>query len=648
MGGVETNTFTPSLPVWVYLDNVEVPIDWGTWGPGAYEAAKPLTAATSDAVDLSSWNNLLWYYIIPDYEGKPCSGAHSPPTVIGNTVYFTTDDGILYALDAETGESKGQQTKQKALWVQKLETDPNSMMPAESAVSVAGSNGVLMVPGPNGLHAYTTTTTLVTDNNRLVEVDGNGDPSWSVDSITWPATTPSASGNQMAVKQGPVNKPGNARYASTGEILFANTGADQVCKIDKSGMIGFDGAMGLYARWIYEKFADPKGLLSSGQPLKLRGPTDAIMWQEMEPSGSSGAPSSVVHCLIADSGNSRILDLVYRMKAGALTKWDGNRIDPASNPQDQQYIDQESGFVLPELNWVSKTDALNEKYAYSCMQLVNVVKNSTTYCQDIWVASSNLASTGTDIVGTSPSGTAGLGGAIMAIGYRQRSMGSSTSAPGVWDYGQPTSGSIVARCDHVMMNGQSVPLANPRYFTVVDDVVNNRSFRSLLICDNYGVYQVSLQSGAAIPPVMTTDPADSTLAINPLWVKNYPLLRRLEDPRSTIKDPTCGNYSTTPLDPVPLPSTVPLIASSVQRLPNRKWLITNSYVGSNSSGSQSFNGEVFEYDPRGPTDQQVLWCSPKLEWVPPVGAPPCTVPTIWRQVNTTTYNLRQPKTAIRQ
>ncbi len=608
VSGVEANTFSPSLPVWVYLDNVEVPIDWSTWGPGALVGNTTLQPATSDSVDLSGWNNLLWYYVVPE------STIHSPPTVIGNVVYFVTDDGTLYALDAETGESKGQETTQKPIWKQKVGSS-SVVISQNAAVSVAGSNGVLMVPGPDGLYAYTSTTTLVTDNNRLLEVDGGGDVIWAADSITWPAVTPATSGAPMAVKQGPVNKPGRARYASTGEIVFANTGADQVCKIDKSGMVGFDGASGLYARWIYEKFADPRHLLSSGQPLKLRGPTDAIMWLETEPVPTSGqAPTSVVHCLIADSGNSRILDLVYRLKAGAFVKWDGSRIDPANNPEDRQYIDGDSGFVMPELNWVSRTDALNAKYAYNCIQLVNVVRGDDL-CQDIWVASSDLSS-GTDLQPSNPTATPSLGGAVMALGYRQRSKGSAGMAPGNWDYSRPSSGTVVARCDRVRIGSQVVPLANPRYFEVADTPAG----RSLLICDNYGVYQADITSGG-IPSV-----------VQQLWAEDYKRLGRLVDP-----------INSTPTNRVivPLPGAPPLMASSVQRLPNGKWLIVNSYTESGAGGSPGFGGEVFEYDPKEPPTQEVLWCSPGLEWIDPLVGN-------WKQSSTNTHNLRQPKSAMRQ
>ncbi len=625
---VETNTFSPSLPVWVYLDNVEVPIDWTTWGPGALNMSSARTAS-SDSVDLSGWNNLLWYYVIDDHK---CTGVHSPPTVIGNTVYFTCDDGYLYALDTETGESKGRKTTQKPIWTTKV---GSGQISRDSALSVAGANGVLMVPGPDGLHAFTDTTTLVTDNNRVVELDGQGEVTWAVDSIDWPANVPAGVGKAIVMKQGAVNKPSRARYAGTGEILFCNSGANQVCKIDKSGRVGADGAGGRYVRWIYTKFADPKRLLRPGQPTQLSGPRDAIMWQEME-AVASGGYASVVHCLIADTGNSRILDLTYRVKNGQFVDSAGEVIDPARDSRYAQFIDNESGFVLPELNWVSKTDSLNEKYVFDCLQLVSV-PGTGSMVQDIWVASSNFTSAGTDTGGNSPKGRAGLGGAIMAIGYRQRTMASGQAA-GPWDYSSPQSGTITARCDHVSMNGQAVPLANPRFFDVVvlpPSRPGGSPELALLICDNYGVYEAKI--GGPIPVVGPR-----------LLTEDYTKLLRLPDPATKI-DSSCPGYPQTQTSYVPLPSTVPLVASSVQKLPNGRWLITNSYSGSDSAGANKFSGETFEYDPNGPVGQEVVWCSPRLEWVmPPPSAGPCAVPVDWKQTTTNTYNLRQPKSAFRQ
>ena len=627
-----TNNFSPSLPVWVFLDNVEVPIDWSKWGPGALKlggVTPPTTgpaAASSDAVDLSSWNNLLWYYIVPDRDGQRPIGAHSP-VVIGNTVYFIVDTqdiadstklgSMLYTFDTETGESSGKETKAQPIWSRQVGT---AGIPEGLAESVAGSNGVLLVPSYyknpdtgseyDALYAFSNTPTLVTDNNRVVELDGDGEVTWAVDSISWPATTPAATG-KVIDRLGPVNKPSRARYANTGEVLFANSGANQVCKIDKDGNVRYAGFGGLYQRWIYSKFADPKHLLRAGQPTQLRAPTDAIMWEDTEPpSANPYVGTKVTHCLIADSGNSRILDLVYRVHSefrnntveSWFVKYDGSRIDPG----DAQYIDADSGFVMPELNWVTKTDSLNERYAFNCLQLV-AVPNSDPFQQDIWVASSNYAANGTTNNPDPVKGRAGLGGAVLAIGYR------AITGSGGWSYDAPTSGTITARCDRVTLGGNSVPLANPRFI----DLIPGAAHMALIICDNYGVYQVDLD-GSAAPPVVAS-----------LLEKDY---------RYAVRK--LGNDPAAPSDTPPsMDLQVPLQATSVQRLHDGHWLIANSYSGSNTDGTMKFGGEVFEFDPTaGSGPLAIPWCSPRLQWV---------APDSWKQVTTNTYNLRQPKSAFR-
>lgn len=625
----DTNTFSPSLPVWVWLDNIETPIDWSTWKQGALVTGSTrLNTLTSDSVDLSGWNNMLWYYIVPnhpqaDKTTKECSGAHSPPVVIGSTVYFICDDGYLFALDSETGESDGKKTKQVPLWSPKV--GEGASLGANSAVSVSGSNGVLMVPGLDGLHAFANTTTLVADNNRVVEVDGAGEVTWSVDSISWPAVTPYAAGRAMAIKQGPVNKPNRARYANTGEILFANSGANQVCKIDKSGTVGFEGTGGKYIRWIYEKFADPMHLLRPGQPTRLQGPTDAIMWQEMEPpastiGGKTTTGVSVVHCLIADSGNSRLLDLVYRVANGQFVDYTGAAVDGS-------YIDPDNGFVMPELNWVSKTDSLNERYAYDCLQLVPVDRNGK-FCQDIWAASSNYATDGTDLNSGKTTGGAGLGGAILAIGYRERTQATSSSPPSDWNYTSATSGTITAKCDHVVLESKTVPLANPKFFEVIQPDPQINVGLSLLICDNYGVYRAEINGNG--PPNV----------INHLLAQDYyNLVRNIErDPASPVppKDAPSPNKAI----------SVPFKPTSAQRLFTGRWLIANSATSTQENGAVTFGGEVFEFDPDGADGEKIPWSSPRLQR-PWVGDSSGGSWGLWKQITTNTYDLKQPRSAFR-
>ena len=109
-----------------------------------------------------------------------------------------------------------------------------------------------------------------------------------------------------------------------------------------------------YIRWMWDKFSDPQHLLRPGQPTQLNDPTDALYWQEWE------GGNLVQHCLVADSGNHRILDLVYRF----ATDTNGNPTWLlAMNMADTQ-PDPASGFYIPELNWVTATDSVNERYVY--------------------------------------------------------------------------------------------------------------------------------------------------------------------------------------------------------------------------------------------------------------------------------------------
>jgi len=208
------------------------------------------------------------------------------------------------------------------------------------------------------------------------------------------------------------------------------------------------------------------------------------------------------------------------------------------------------------------------------------------FCQDIWVASSNYASTGTNLGGDSPKGGAGLGGAILAIGYRSRTQGNQSTAPGNWNYDATTSGTITARCDHISLDGKVVPLANPRFFDALIDP-SSGTLTGLIICDNYGVYEATVSSTG--PPVVGPR----------LMEKQYRELGRLPGPNG--------------IGMVPIPFQLgesgnwvgpPLIATSAQRLPNGRLLIANSYSGSDKSGAMKFSGEVFEYD----LDGTVPWC----------------------------------------
>jgi hypothetical protein len=83
---------------------------------------------------------------------------------------------------------------------------------------------------------------------------------------------------------------------------------------------------------------------------------------------------------------------------------------------------------------------------------------------------------------------------------------------------------------------------------------------------------------------------------------------------------------------------IPLMATSVQELPNGNWLIANGFSG-REEGVGAFSGEVFEVAPGG----QVEWCSPALEFSYPM-------PGIyaWTQKMKNSYIFQQPRSAVRQ
>lgn len=591
-GRLQTNTFSPSLPVWVFVDNIEVPIDFSTWST----VASSLSPAQNDAVDLSGWNNLLWYYALPE----ATTGISSAPVVIGNTIYFITNSGMLYALNAETGETEAGQTSQEPIWQEQVTSSGSGSFSNDTHTSIAGANGVLLVPAPDGLHAYSNATTLVTDSDRLVELDGAGEIGWSLDSIEWPVSPPASMNSAPPRRSGPVSKPASARYVASGNILLVNSGANQVCMIGRDGNVGLDRRGGKYFRWMFDKFVDPKGLLRSGQPTTLSSPTDALLWQEVESNGTTNV--LMIHCLIADSGNNRVIDLVYRIDPAGVTQLLNDTPDP------------DSGYYLPELNWITKTDSTNERYVYNCIQLVPD-GTGTNAGTNIWAAVSNYG-TGTDFDASPGADEKGLGGAIVALKYRNPG-GNSVK----WDYSSADSGKIVAGCDRVTWSGAVKPLAGPKFF----QILNQPGGTYLLICDNYGVYKAG--------PVGGTNPPSVVNALTDLDYRDC--LRKLTNDYNGITINSNAGLG------------VPLQAASVQELPNGNWLIANSYSGTNIEGTNTFTGEVFEFDPAAPLDQpRIKWSSPSLSFTDDTA--PYGNWLNWRQLLKNASIIQQPRSALRQ
>jgi hypothetical protein len=205
---------------------------------------------------------------------------------------------------------------------------------------------------------------------------------------------------------------------------------------------------------------------------------------------------------------------------------------------------------------------------------------------------------------------------------------------GVWDYSVPDAGRIAFACDRILdPTGKPVPLACPRYVQVIDRPIG----RFMLICDNYGVYEVG-PVGAGIPPVTRS-------------FRDADYRAMLRDMKDFDTGGDAGAY----------PLRMPLVASSVQELMNGDWLITNSYSGTVGVDfgppvgivPKTFSGEAFEisWNSDG-TVKKVEWSSP---YVYVLTMPDPNDPTkkisqwdTWKQRLENSYILQQPRSAVRQ
>jgi hypothetical protein len=316
------------------------------------------------------------------------------------------------------------------------------------------------------------------------------------------------------------------------------------------------------------------------------------------------------------------VDLVLKFTTDA----NGNPTALNAIPRDGVQPDPNSGFYLPELNWVTVTDSMNERYIYDCIQLVTEADGSNS----IYAAVSNYRGN----LPPPPSvkvESRGLGGAIFALQYRVPQVAPAQG----WNYAGPKSGRIVAACDRVLtgVGGAVIPLACPRYFVVSDRPAG----RFLLICDNYGVYEAG-----PLNPTTPGDPIIGRFLRDQDSVANtgtdYRTMRR------EVRDSADGLIVDSPFT-----LGVPLVANSVQELPNGNWLITNGYSGSDTSGTRSFSGEIFELSFDGLVPNGIPWCSPPIyvdtKIVDDVKQ---IIPNSERQRLENGYILQQPRSAARQ
>ena len=455
-------------------------------------------------------DNLLWYAVIPTQSpalspfGNP-GFVTSSPSVQGDTIFLGTEGGFIIAIDADpaatdpAAQAAGAQIalvddkgKLKHLrWVQRATL--NAML---RSAPVADEN-VMVANSADGARAYEDALTVVADSNRLIEVNSGGDAVWTCEGTRTYGTAggdiaqyllngqpinPNAATGVPVVQKIPFARPAVARRINTNDFMVVDTGNNRVVEIDRGGNIIWE---------VHRLFDDFKQLLRPGDPTGLNEPSDCAYWTEYTPSMNvwlaqnapgytyNDLPGTIVHYLITDTGNFRVVELVDVYNSG------GQPVRPQINGGPAPFT------LLRQLFFASSTyGTQGKRYRYRgvqrTLQINGALKGTAFYDPnrpDAALRRFTLAAVTNYRLGSgsgNPSGTSdealGGGGSIMVL--------DETGAPVsvVTNLAIPIGGNAF----------KLQPINNPTSFSKFDqyDAVKKTTVFHYLLSDANGCYQL--------------------------------------------------------------------------------------------------------------------------------------------------------------
>ncbi len=577
IGSIEKRPLVAGVPVTVLVGDIDVPVDW------------------------RQFTNLLWYFIpyapetiLPSSLVAPTNraqGTPSPPTVLGDYVYFGTQDGHIYAVRTDARPSRGKQifgikpnympqtvwdkSNKDVAWQEKVSS-------GEFTRPVSGAGGLLAAVSSGGLAVFDSPTTLIVDNNRILEVDGGSQAVWSLDGTTQQqlhGSDPNTPTGYSARKT-PFSRPSVARITEGNSLVVCDSGNNRIVKVDRAGQV----------QWEIRDFEDPLRLLASGEPRTLAGPTDVRMWSsaEKDPLDPNGPMAFVYHYLVADRDNFRMLDLVVRFDANGKPLPIPGAVD---NNQ-----------PVTALNWVSSSRREGRLLRYETAQ--TFVRDASGNV-DALSAVSNYSIEQAPLVAPADA----QGGGIVRLDYATVTMSGNNA---VWTYHRP--GKVTGEAPNIMVGGKEHKLVGPRFFERF--WVSAGVFHDI-ICDNEGVWE--LDDGAAVVWSLSSNQYKNSLP--------------QDSPSGIIAN-----------------RGVPLRASSAKVLPNGNMLITNEFTGLGAGGAE-FHGEVFEVNRQGANPSvldppnKILWSAPAITLATNPAPPPLVNPV---QEIKGSYIIEQPTFADRR
>jgi hypothetical protein len=233
-------------------------------------------------------------------------------------------------------------------------------------INLAAGDGALAMTGDAGVYGFTRSDFLVVDSGRVSRFDSTGNPVWSTDQTLQQGSSVASGPAAEAVG---LSEPSRVYPAGDNGYWIVDTGNHRVVRID---------AAGRETRSVTEFKLDPNfrpaGLpdqgaaagAAAGMNLRLRRPKDVLVYETVVDGTVAGAnpfsnPRPLerwLHMVIADSGNSRVVELVDRFEIDRNT---GRTIGPV------RYDDGSGRLVaaLGTLYWHTPEQLSGRDYDYN-------------------------------------------------------------------------------------------------------------------------------------------------------------------------------------------------------------------------------------------------------------------------------------------
>ena len=305
------DTFNSALPIYLTVGNNQ----------GTEPIRDPKTG-------FGPLDNLIWYMIIPQASTFGNVTPASGPSVIGKVLHFGTTNGQIASIDIGDGVGGSQLpvsaknsdgSASPRVQLQSIILDATGGTLAQPIIyPPVGTTNTVFASSPQGMAALDNRLTLIADNNRLIQVGYDGNAVWTADA----SRTLNAVGGQLGdtgqVSQTstPFSRPSVARHYTLSTFMVADTGNNRILLTDKGGITQFE----------LRQVANDMVYLRPNDPLTLNQPTDVQIITESGTfikifnrlTGATYIYTGVYtanHFFIADSGNNRMLEVIYAYDA---------------------------------------------------------------------------------------------------------------------------------------------------------------------------------------------------------------------------------------------------------------------------------------------------------------------------------------------